>query len=149
MAAGTGECLYLFVLHFGRMYLRPDGSSINSLAKGWLWSVRIERALQRTLVLYMVERSLWVPMPKAGAHILLLCWTLILPFPPQISARYSSHSNGPTGIKNTLPRAVDREWCAIIFQYKSFLSPSNSHCKMIKKKLPWTNASHVQNICLI
>jgi len=27
MAAGTKECFYLLVLHFGRMYLRPDGSS--------------------------------------------------------------------------------------------------------------------------
>ena len=67
---------------------------------------------------------LWVPMPKAGAHILLLCILIIRPFPPYISARYSSRSDGPTGMKDTSLRA--RRSGMVCFYFSLSLLERNS-----------------------
>ena len=52
------------------------------------------------------------------AHILLLCWTLIiLPLPPRFSVRYSSRSEGPIGIKNTSLRARRSDSVCLYFYF--------------------------------
>ncbi len=51
------ENLSLLVLHLGRIYLQPDGSSTNSADRGWLGSARTERASLRVLTLYRSVRA--------------------------------------------------------------------------------------------
>ncbi len=54
----TNEVLSLFVLHLGRLYPRPDGGNLNSTAKGWLGSARIDSALKSST--YTVEKHHWL-----------------------------------------------------------------------------------------
>ena len=55
------------------------------------------------------------------AHILLLLILIIIfPFPPRFSVRYSSRSEGPTGIKNTPPRARRPDSVCLYFYFSLF-----------------------------
>ena len=63
---------------------------------------------------------------EGKAHILLLCWTIIiiLPFPPRFSVRYSSHSEGLTGKKNTSLR--ERRPDSVCYYFSLSLLERNS-----------------------
>jgi len=77
-----------------------------------------------------------VPMPKA--HILLLCWTIIiLPLPPRFSVRYSSRNEGLTGIKNTSPCA--RRSDSVCLYFSISLLERNSGKLGIRGQIPMGN----------
>ena len=52
VATGTNEFFSLFVLHLGTTYLLPEGSRVNSLKSGWLWSPSTAQTFFKVLMLY-------------------------------------------------------------------------------------------------
>ncbi len=57
IAAGINENLCVWVRQRGRLYLHPEGSSINSPRTRWLGSAEMDRAFFKDLTLYRSQRS--------------------------------------------------------------------------------------------
>ena len=88
---GTNDCLALYFMLRGALYLRPEGSNSKSRYRGWLGSKMILWALQRALTLKISSRPVCLTpsTPCQGS----VCWLFFcLQHNPALHSGTETHS---------------------------------------------------------